>query len=281
MHDMIKNFFFIFISVLLLSSCSRLNLALRWADFVVAEYADDFFDLNSEQKKQVRSEVNQFISEGKNEEFQNISKTLENLATELEKINASAINTDFFSKYQNQLQQHWNIFFQKLSPHLGKLSLNVTPEQWKYFLNETEKEIAKQKAEKADLTEDQKTRSEKIIDNFEFWLDDLTKEQQNLITQFVTTTPYDWNLHWNNRLNLAKKISSLDQSKEDRKNLIEKVSSDFTYTRDLEYLNQQKIYREKLSALSISLLQKMTKEQQSHLIRQLRKQAKAFAMESK
>jgi hypothetical protein len=47
------------LALLGLTSCSRLDIAFRWIDVFVAGKVDDYFDINSQQKKELKKSVTQ------------------------------------------------------------------------------------------------------------------------------------------------------------------------------------------------------------------------------
>lgn len=262
------------------TSCSQLNIILRWADLVVAEYADGYFDLSSGQKKLVKQAVNRFIEEGRRAEFIQISATLNHFADEIEASNGEGLKRDRIDFYKKKAEDHVQVFFKSLAPFVTQLSLSVGSEQWKYYLKETKDEIEKARQKHSDEKEDRENRKERIQENFEFWIDDLTSIQEKIIEEFVSSTSYNWELSWKNKMDLANRLANEKLTAKERQNLIEKITSNLDFAREPEFIKSRKQYQDKLYEISVQILQTLSSSQKKHLIKQLRKQAKAFRGEA-
>lgn len=274
----IINFLVLLLISFLSMSCSRFDLVLKWADFAVAEYADSYFDLNSEQKKQLKQAVNEFISLGRKSEFKNIGQTLNEIALEVEK---NTLDQEKINSLNEKINTHFLKFFSELAPYLAKESAGLNKEQWSNYRKKIFEDVEKSKKENSDPEKSDKNRIKRFVNQFEFWFEYLTDAQTKEIEKFVKKNTFHWESHWLNKINLANKISDEKLTSKERQEIILKIVTDFSFLRDQSYVEQQKKYQNSILNLIINMNQTLEDKQKNNLIKNLRKISSSFAESSR
>lgn len=185
-------------SIFLLISCSRFDLAIKWADTLLYYELKSVFDFEGKQKKVVEGAADALIANLKMDWLPAIADRLGALS---EKVNVSTedeIRHILVSEVEF-VNGHLKKLYALVAKEIPTLAKVITADNWAYFKNEFEdknKEI---------LTKDSKS---KIIDNIERFLGPLSKQQKKLVEIWSEQNPSTPELRVQNRRHLIKEIDT-------------------------------------------------------------------------
>lgn len=167
--------------ILMLGGCSQ-KTAYNHLDLLVAEYLDDYVELNNIQQVQLEKSLNETLAWHREQQLPVSIEWLQSLKQDL----GEELTYDRVAFHADQLLMFWNAIEGQFANDMAVLLPTLSVEQ--------RKELLKSFAEKNDEFREeyieigQKERREQLVkrveDSFERWLDDLTKNQ---ITQIHAT----------------------------------------------------------------------------------------------
>lgn len=167
--------------ILMLGGCSQ-KTAYNHLDLLVAEYLDDYVELNNIQQVQLEKSLNETLAWHREQQLPVSIEWLQSLKQDL----GEELTYDRVAFHADQLLMFWNAIEAQFANDMAVLLPTLSVEQ--------RKELLKSFAEKNDEFREeyieigQKERREQLVkrveDSFERWLDDLTENQ---ITQIHAT----------------------------------------------------------------------------------------------
>lgn len=167
--------------ILMLGGCSQ-KTAYNHLDLLVAEYLDDYVELNNIQQVQLEKSLNETLAWHREQQLPVSIEWLQSLKQDL----GEELTYDRVAFHADQLLMFWNAIEGQFANDMAVLLPTLSVEQ--------RKELLKSFAEKNDEFREeyieigQKERREQLVkrveDSFERWLDDLTENQ---ITQIHAT----------------------------------------------------------------------------------------------
>jgi hypothetical protein len=170
------------LALLGLTSCSRLDIAFRWMDVFIAGKVDDYFDINSQQKKELKKSVNQdlkVIQAKLLPQWIEIFKSMQN-DVNLNSFDEKKVAT-YFTSIMTDVDDMKSYFVNTAV----RFAASIDDSQMVYF----QKSFAKKTAEDLDKAQDQtklrKEYQDKYIDYFEMFLGSLTQEQEKLVEKHL------------------------------------------------------------------------------------------------
>lgn len=247
-------------------SCSRLDIAAKFAGTYVVYKADDYFDLNSTQKNWLRAEFEKDFLKIKNQIIPNVSVELSRLS---EKVQEKKVFNDQdllieFEKLNDFFYESIKLFSKSAINFAGQLS----PEQIKYFQNKFEEGLLDFKKNYS-----QKSYSKKLKSSFNNWFDDLTDSQEENIEEFVLNNPLPIEQIISQRKKLNSDFREAYLRDEKRDVFIGKLFNDYNSLLEKNYKDARKERNNKLIKLVVKVLNTMTEEQRLDLSNALKLKA--------
>lgn len=192
----LRIFTFLLLSFFLFSSCTN-KIAFSYLDTAVAWRLDDYFDLSSEQEKQVKKEFlgsTKEIIEKNQKLAREIIEPLKSLETDTSEImdqSADRAQVDC-ADFQTRLQKVKQIFENGIEVYKAKaliLTESLKKEQIEHFIEATEKKLIEDQKKSKDIASFVNKQVESNLKKVEKFLGSLTKEQKEKITAFVKENP--------------------------------------------------------------------------------------------
>jgi len=172
---------------ILITGCSKLEVAYDFAPGIIAGRMDDYFDLESKQKsrlkKTIQSELDRIIIN----ELPAYLELEKEWMTLLEKKDIQKTEL----KAHNEKTRKWLFdVFARMEPALLPFALELTPKQIEYF----HKKVVKELEEHDEKTSTLKGQKKELRRRFEFGLswnfDDLTSSEEKLFEAWLETAGY-------------------------------------------------------------------------------------------
>ncbi|WII73638.1 DUF6279 family lipoprotein [Bdellovibrio sp. 22V] len=263
---MIKTIFLICASLFCFSACSRLDLAVNWADTFLAAKVDDYFDISSEQKKELKKYLQADFKRLKNE-------LLPQWMDEISKFKSDVAQG---SLTKNRVELYFNTVMKNVSSFTGHFSetavsfmASVDSNQLNHF-NKAFRDKAKEDHEK--ISDTQKYRNnlrDKYYKYFEMFLGDLTAEQKNLIEKHLNETPYPAALKLKNKEHVFQTFLKERGSPEQIALFVKNYSAHPEQYSLPEYKQAYQQYQQSLEKLVVQVLTSLNANQKAELLNNL------------
>jgi hypothetical protein len=187
----------IFISISI-SSCSRVDLALKWADTFLYYELKSEFDFAGKQKPIVESVSNTVVAELKKDWLPTAAMRFKILSEKVDLKSKEDIKAVLESEVAF-IQDHLKKMYAIAAGQVPNITKTITEENWTYFKEEFEEKNEDVLSEEPE---------NKIQENLEAFLDSLTKEQKELIKVWTKENPSNVKLRVENRRHIMNQINA-------------------------------------------------------------------------
>ncbi len=259
----------LFLFAILLASCSKIDMAMKWADWMIVKETDSYFDLTDTQNKDLKNQVQKDLARVKKENFPQIAKFLRKVADQAE---VDKISVEEILQLQNEFQKTVRAALNQFQTTALDFSMKASAEQIEHFKKkynkQTEKHLDDVKTDK-DKFKLQKQRFEKWTDE---WMGGLTSEQRVALESDIKAFPFPWDLQIRSREFSLKKFLEAQKSRSTLKTYMDQLEDE----RDPEYENALKDYQAHLRVYIVSLYRSLSKDQKKYLLKKLRDRAQEF-----
>lgn len=253
-----KKFLILFFCVFGISACSRLDIAVNWADTYISAKVDDYFDITSEQKRALKESLKNDIRRLRKEQFRLWALELQKLQNDLKTNNLDEAR--FQDHYQRMLANS-----QKLQPYFTNTASDfiatTTSEQLnhfeKFFRQKNHEEEKKFKTAPQVLRETKK----KYLRWTDMFLGPLSKDQERILSEHLEMHPFPARLQIKNKALLLQKIQESRHSPETLKNFVRDYYNDRTQFAATEYQQALKEYQNGLGKFLHQLLTSLSEKQ--------------------
>jgi len=251
------------IFILFSVSCNRLQLALDWSDTFLISRVEDYFDLNSEQEKQLKVAYQQTLKEVKKEELQQFSNQLLKIK---DQINSQDLERKNIQEHFDEIQNYILSISKKLEPQAQKLIETQVPKGFDQFDQEFLVKLSDDRKEWQSLEKVQKDQ----IENWMSWgdrlLGELTKDQMTMIENHVKINPRPRMLQIESRLAVFEKFKIARQKPDTRTQFVNQFFTDWNSLQSIEFQDARKIYLSQTHDLLFQIYLKMDAKQKKHLV---------------
>lgn len=269
-----KTTYFVFLGfVALMSGCSRMDLALRWADTFVLATVDDYFLMDSTQKARTRSEFNQALQQVRKNEFSRIADLLEDSANKLESSQFGAPEVEVFHRTFNQI-------FKSAVGRFELMGQNLLADQVATDFKLFDQEYQEQQEDRKKDLEDVKAQSKKTLKSIEDFVEEtieyLTKIQKQDLQEFVLKHPRPAQLAFQSREKMYEKFKSVRKDEALRRAFITIYFTDWESLQTSEYVKARAENQAQFKAWLVRLLGGLEPGQRKNVVQNFRKRAKDF-----
>ena len=178
---MIK-FFVIVCGALFLSSCTKIQTGLNFAPRIATSKIDDAFDFKSEKLTKIKAQIDTDIQNSK-------KKLAEKLIGHIDQLEKYSAQTEISKTQMIRFFDDWadtqTAMLESFTTSADVTLKDLTPKEIENFKTYSEKKYA----EELDLAKDKKAfikkKREVFIKNYERFFNNLTKEQDQLLSDFI------------------------------------------------------------------------------------------------
>lgn len=173
----------------LIVGCSRLDIATNYADVFLTHRASQYFNLNSEQKKNLKREISSEITSLKKKDIPSLCQSIEG-------------QTSLATSY-GLLKDFKTLTQEKIEPKVQTLMSDLSESQWSHFKKKFKADLESKSKEIEKYSKKQQKNLTKQLDNA---LGSLSSEQKKLIQRFHQDSPYPRKLqieNWHQFLHLS------------------------------------------------------------------------------
>lgn len=270
----IKELLWIVFICFILNSCSRLDVAMRFASTYVVSKTDDYFELNREQNKWFREKFEQ--------DFYQVKKIIfPQLAAELIKASdvissKRAIDANMLSLSYERVKSLFYEGLRMFSANIALFAEQLLPYQIVNFQKEFDKKLRSLKEN--DSSKEAYSRMKK---QFGSWMGALTSIQNDELEKFTIENPPFTHEKIYNRQFLANEFYTAYPIKTNRAQFVLKLTTRFSEVYESKFSKLNIARTNKLFAVVSSILNKMNENQRETLVETLRDRAHQLASISK
>lgn len=192
---------------LLLAACSSLRLAYNNADTLLYWWMDAYVDFDSQQKAEVKQDIDAFFRWHRKTQLQDYVQLLQRAQRQL---NGNVSQADLMANYVD-IRNRTEALLLHSAPEIAEIALSLKPEQ----LENMEKKFAKNNADfrrknmKGDRDEQNKFRYKKSMEQFELWFGDFSDEQEAAIRRASDARPLDNGIWLDERMRRQQRVIAL------------------------------------------------------------------------
>ncbi|MBC7372222.1 MAG: hypothetical protein H7326_11690 [Bdellovibrionaceae bacterium] len=259
----------------LLIGCSRLDVAVNWADTYIASSVDDYFDISSSQSKELKLDLKRDIARLRKEQFPKWASQLRELETQFAPGAAKLSSEKFHTFFKETLDAG-----RALGPYFAattvKFVTTATSEQLEHF----EKTVREKNVEDHEkIQNSKKARQEarkKYLRWTDLWIDSLTDDQDKLLDIHLDANPFPLEQQLTNKLFVLDQFSTARKTPEKLKTFVTDFAVDRNRFNSAAFQKAMDTYQQELEKFVYQLLQTLTEKQKKHFRENLTEKAEAL-----
>lgn len=194
-----------FFCLILMCSCSKINVAYDWAPRFAANYLDDNLDFSSERYAQVKAVIEKDLKTNKA-----LIKTelLQHLDTVLAAADKKELTAEELQIFVEQLKKTQSKAIEAIKPTVSEVVLNMKPEELEYLKKKTMKRWTMMEESLNDSDKYKKKNLDKFTENMKMLFDDVTTEQKKIYAEYIDENTAFVKFQLKQRQNFFQKFES-------------------------------------------------------------------------
>ena len=258
-------YYFLIIAILAIQACSFKTI-YNQVDWLIVSYIEDFVSLNEKQSERLNTQIQKSFSWHRKTQLPLYTTWLQSFHDDVE----SGLDKTTVEIHFDTISSYFKNITSRLVDDIYVLLPNLTEQQIKEILeNLSDKNVEFREEYSGKTQEELKDQVlDKLIDQFENWIGDLTAQQVIILTVFVKNSDLLYEQRYQTRLRWKKEFSVLLTEAKSGKNVNAKIKDLFTNQNKFrDKLSQEKFnQRKEVSAeLIVSISRILTEEQKIHL----------------
>jgi hypothetical protein len=254
-------------------SCTRLDFAVNWADTYIASQVDDYFDLTSQQNKDLKESLTKDIRRIRKEKFPLWAEHLHRFEKDLRENNLTG---ERFHKYFVESLET----SKTLQPYFTTTAVTFISTATLAQLEHFERTLRKKNIEdKEQIQNRQKARNEtrkKYLRWTDLGIDTLSKDQEQLLNQHLNDHPFPAQAQIKNKAYILEKFNEARKSPEGLKNFVRSYYDNKSQLAAPEYRQALGTYQIELEKFIFQLVQSLNEKQKRFLSEQLLEKASSL-----
>lgn len=261
-----KKIFLLGLAVLGLTSCSRLDVAFRWMDVFIASKVDDYFDINSQQKKELKKSVTQDLKQIQAKllpewikQFKSIQNDVNQDSFDEQKV------AHYFTGFMTDVESMKSYFLNTAV----KFASSVDESQIVYFQKSFVKKTGEDIEKAQNISKLRKTYQDKYVEYFEMFVGSLTREQETLVTKHLASSCFPAEFKAKNNEHIFSTFMKEAKTREARVRFVKEL---YSHPRQFDlpgYRHAVANYQTDLKSLIAKILMTLTPDQKKNLKKNL------------
>ncbi|WP_374000326.1 DUF6279 family lipoprotein [Bdellovibrio bacteriovorus] len=223
---------FLFFTILMSLGCSRLDMVARWADVTAVSRADKYFDLTSQQEKELKQDLQKDITRLRKELLPEVAQSLRELEPEIKK---GHMNPALLAKNFMLVQDYFKKGAGYFKNTAAKIATQLKKNQFDHFAVKVRADIEESKQDNDTAEKAQRTAYKRYRRSVEFWIGGISAKQQDELEDFLKTHPYPWALQNKSREHSLKLFLNSSQNPEALKKFVLDYYTDYESSRLPEF----------------------------------------------
>lgn len=242
------------------TGCSRLDFAFRWADTYIASKVDDYFDISSQQSKELKNDIQKDLQAIRTEVLPTWIDRLQGLQKE---VNEGPIKQDrvafYFDSFMNDVEQINTRFADTAVDFIA----TTKPGQIDHFVKAFHEKNAEDLKKYTDSGK--KQYRDKYIEWFEMFVGSLNSDQKKMIDENLAASPYPLEMKVKNKEHVFAKFITHRESPDDMKKFVRDYYSNPTQYDLPEYRETMNSWKKNMQTLVTNVLSTLTDRQKTAL----------------
>lgn len=265
-----KKFLLLIICAFGIINCSRLDLAVNWADTYIASQVDKYFDLTSQQNKDLKKSLKEDLGRIRKEKFPEWANTLRDFEREIG--NDSLTPEKYATYYRKTLEAAKTV-----QPYFTDTAVEMIGTASSGQLNHFEEAVREKNIEDKEKIQDREKARDKSRKNYlrwiTMWVDSLTKDQNQLLNTHLNEHPFPRDLQIKNRAFAMTKFREAQKTPESLKTFVRDYYNNKRQYDSPEYQQALAGFQTELEKFSYKFLQSLNNKQKQRLRENLKEKA--------
>jgi hypothetical protein len=250
--------------------CSRLDLALQWADTAVLYGLEDYFEIDKAQRSQFKKDFNAVLLDVQANDFSQWADFLKNQANEIEN---ESVNRESLVNSFKKFRDYFKSAAIKFEPLIQNLIDKQAAKKFELFDAQF---LKKYNTDLENLSEP-KNQTETLKKRFDTWIDftveSVTKDQKKSIQKQQTENPLPQQLQLESRKAVFEKFKATRTDAVQRKQFINSFFANWDSLQSPEYVAAKATYENNLIDWLLQFYATLNKDQKKTFIKNLRSRA--------
>ena len=261
----------IFLFYLFSLGCSRIDLAINWADNYISRQIDHYFDMNSLQLQLLKKSLDEDLLKVREIIFPSLADRLQKMKVDVEGITIFKEGT--IQSYEVEFRKIFDKGLIIFEPSAQVFVNSLTLSQVQSFKKEFDKKTTDLEYEANHPKEAKAKKYDDIINRLEEWIGALSSEQRNEVEKFNDVNVFPLREQILNREKISREFIESFPDKLKRKKFIHQLFYQYDSLREHSYARTIEEYQHKYFGLITVILNKMTNEQKKIISRKLNDRA--------
>ena len=258
---------FIVALVVMVASCS-VKTMYKQLDYLIPAYVEGMVSLDSLLEEKVDRRTLVFINWHRSTQLHQYAKWLRVLQLDAN----DQLTEKKVLQHISSIDHFWQLLSLKISEEMAKLLPLLNAEQHKELFSNIADKNNDFREENVDVDKDKRIvqYTDRMLDNYETWLGDLTGEQEIAIKQVASTLQSNADLQLERRLKWQRSIQRIlatNDSATQKSVSLGKYFTDYNHRYYVMKNNIQKTNRQILARLTVQIVHSMTEKQKTHFVR--------------
>ncbi len=257
----------LFIFALMLQACAT-KFVYTQLDWIIAQYIEQYVSLDNEQSELLKKQLDKSLRWHRKTQLSQYANWIKAFRDDVENgLDRAKVNNHFTS-----VNAYYKSSIARLIDDIGILLPGLTADQTKevmdifidendefqeMYLNKNKEELKKQKLEK-------------LTEQFENWLDDLTEQQKGILNSFVMSYEWHYAEHYRLRLEWQRQLSVLLKQAKIGKDVIENIKGlNYNNLRNEQSKKKLKQKKQRYMDLIVSISKTMSKKQKEYFFEKI------------
>lgn len=193
---------------------------------------DDYFDLDSSQKEQLKKDVESDIKNLRQDVFPQVAKSLRELEV---LFGQDAVQTSMVAKIFEDSESYLKKATIKFENTALKVAPTLTDKQFDHFAEEVRENIEDSREDTATSAGALKQSMKRYTRMLEFWVGNLNRDQRHQLREFLSKNPYPWELQNKSKQAVLEKFLNSRKDPEELKKFVKAFASDYDVYRLPEF----------------------------------------------
>jgi hypothetical protein len=273
MKKLLLNFGGVLVCLLGTLSCARLDIAVTWADTYIASQVDDYFDLNSQQNKDLKGSLKKDIRKIRKEQFTQWAVGLRRFRKDFLE---NTLTEESFHKYFAETLEKTRMLQSYFTNTAVNFISTTSPAQLAHF-EQTIRRKGVENEEKIQNSEQARKENRKNYLRWtELWIDSLSKEQEQLLNQHLNDHPFPAQAQIKSKNHTLEQFHEARKSSEDLKNFVRNYYDYKNPSADPEYRQALNSYHAELEKFLFQLIKSLNEKQRKLLPENLSEKASSL-----
>lgn len=248
---------------MLFQSCSKLNVAVYWADTFAISELDDYFQISSAQKAETQKIIQMHLQEIRKNDFPKIADLFEEAANSVEKSNLERKEILSLRTRLVDLMISMSRRFEPTFQQLMKWEKENNFQRFDQALKQKQEERWQKISNEEKRLKEARRRVERLISRSVGYL---TETQENRLMEVLRTNPLQ--LEWENRNIVFQKFVEARPTKMEA--FVKSFFQDWESLQSPEYLKARDQYRKNWDDYLVFLMSNLEPKQRENVVSNLR-----------